>query len=106
AYTPASGATTTDACQETTGLVRDPLRPAFRFEYCETPPGDFVYNWTPGTFLSDSTIQSPLAYVQNSIKYNVTTVGYSGCPLEDSVDIFVPNQHYRVTPSDTSICYG
>jgi gliding motility-associated-like protein len=81
-------------------------RPLFGFTYCEAPSIPFKYTWYPGTLLSDSTIQQPLAYVPKSIKYTVKTMGRSGCIIKDSADIYIPVHDYSVTPIDTAICFG
>jgi gliding motility-associated-like protein len=81
-------------------------RPNIRINYCPAPSVPFEFNWTPGTFLSDSTLKSPLAYVPQDTKYFVTTVGRNGCKVMDSITIHVPIHDYNVWPKDTSICAG
>lgn len=81
-------------------------RPVMRAGYCKSADGPFQYTWSPGFFLSDSTIQKPLAYINKTIKYSVTTVGGSECQVKDSLTITVPVHHYYVTPEDTSVCKG
>src|SRR5690606_30074054 len=87
-------------------MVARTARPKFTFEYCPAPPTDFAFWWRPGRLTSDSSIQQPLAYIPQTTEYLVETYGRSGCLLRDSVTIYVPDNHYSITPYDTSICYG
>ncbi len=79
-------------------------RPVFRFKYCEADPQPFVVNWTPGEFLSDSTIRQPLAYAPKTTDYVVETFGRSGCIIRDTVGIYVPKHDFKVYPVDTAVC--
>ncbi|MFN4247259.1 MAG: gliding motility-associated C-terminal domain-containing protein [Flavipsychrobacter sp.] len=81
-------------------------RPVFKFDYCESPGLPFLYNWTPGEYLSDSTIKQPLAYVNKSTKYMLETYGRNGCLLRDTINIFVPEHDFYALPKDTAICFG
>jgi len=87
------------------GPFRD-LRPKIRFGICEPAPGIAQYIWSPGTLLSDSTIQNPIAYVNNNIAYNVTMVDKYGCAHRDSTVITMSVRSVDVNPRDTTICYG
>jgi gliding motility-associated-like protein len=49
--------------------------------------------WTPGDWLSDSTIKNPIASPLRDIVYKVTVTNAAGCIAEDSVLI-------KVTPID------
>jgi len=81
-------------------------RPLMRVNFCKSADADFAYTWVPGTFLQDSTIKSPVAYVNKTVEYHVNTIGGSDCPIKDSVTITVPIHEYDYTPRDTSICFG
>ncbi|MBS1588159.1 MAG: gliding motility-associated C-terminal domain-containing protein [Bacteroidetes bacterium] len=81
-------------------------RPSMRIDYCKSSQAPFPYTWTPGTFLQDSTIKTPAAYLNHTTKYYVTTTGESGCQGLDSVTVTVPVHDYKFFPRDTSICYG
>ncbi len=87
-------------------MISHYTRPLLRFKYCETPPAPLTYKWFPGTLLSDSTIQQPLAYVPKTQQYIIETFGRSGCKLFDTLNIYVPVHDYSVTPADTAICFG
>jgi gliding motility-associated-like protein len=82
------------------------FRPVIRFNYCPAPSAPFQYTWTPGTFLSDSTAKTPLAYVNESTKYYVTTRGRNGCKVRDSVVVTVPVHDMDVNPREVTICSG
>lgn len=77
--------------------------PIFRFSYCSAGEVDFSYNWTPGEFVKDSTVQKPTVYVGASTKLYVSTQGRNGCTVRDSVTIFVPTNKRSVT-ADKDIC--
>lgn len=79
-------------------------RPVVRFMYCPSPELPFVFTWTPGTFMADSNIQNPVAYIPRSIDYAVNTVGRNGCRLRDSLHIVVPDHNVAVSPVDTTVC--
>lgn len=81
-------------------------RPVIRINYSASDTLPFPFTWTPGTFLSDSTTSSPLAYVPKDITYIVSTVGRNGCKVIDSVVLKVPVHKYDVWPKDTSFCHG
>lgn len=81
-------------------------RPNIRVNYCPSPDAPFAYLWEPGSFLQDSTIKSPLAYVNQSVSYVVSTEGGSYCPVKDTLNIIVPIHDYDVYPKDTVVCYG
>jgi gliding motility-associated-like protein len=82
-----------------------PTRPWFRFGYCEANNIPFKIVWTPSVFLTDSSLQQPLAYVPKTITYKVQTFGRSTCIVQDSINVYVPEHDYKLT-GDTTICFG
>jgi gliding motility-associated-like protein len=82
-----------------------PTRPWFKFAYCEAQDIPWSIKWSPGVFLTDSTLQQPLAYVPKSINYTVETYGRSSCIVRDTVKIYVPEHDYKLT-GDTTVCFG
>src|SRR5690606_11130927 len=97
-----------DVCAtgKTSGIKYYNGRPSMRAGFCKSPDTAFKYTWAPSTFLQDSTFKSPLAYLNKTIEYFVTTTGGSDCMVEDSVTITVPIHDYDIYPKDTSICFG
>ena len=81
-------------------------RPAFTFTFCEADPLPFDIVWTQGPHLSDSTIANPLGYVPGSTRYVVQTIGRSTCIMRDTLDIYVPEHDFSISPEDTAICFG
>ncbi|HXS37889.1 MAG TPA: gliding motility-associated C-terminal domain-containing protein [Flavipsychrobacter sp.] len=82
-------------------------RPIVSFQYCQAPQdSEFHFTWSPGTYLSDSTVHNPVAYVPNSAKYYVYTEGRNKCLVHDSVSLYVPVHNFTVAPIDTSLCAG
>ncbi|MBL4658036.1 MAG: DUF2341 domain-containing protein, partial [Flavobacteriales bacterium] len=51
--------------------------------------GGTSYTWTPGTYLSDSTIANPVAVPLNSITYYMSSTSGAGCFNSDSVVVSV-----------------
>ncbi|MCD6064687.1 MAG: hypothetical protein K0R82_2598 [Flavipsychrobacter sp.] len=103
-----SAGTATNVCAATTSTSIGTFfsRPLFTFTYNEAVPQPFPFVWSPSTFLSDSTIRQPLAYVPASTKYIVTSHGRSGCSMIDTADIYIPQHNYTVMPADTAICFN
>jgi gliding motility-associated-like protein len=109
--------TTADVCPIIThdSIQTTASRPLFTFKVCEPDNVPFEFRWSgldptgrdsSVQFLSDSTIQQPLAYVPKSITYYVETKGRSSCLVKDSIAIYVPEHNYALIPKDTVICYG
>ncbi len=67
-----------------------------------------VYDWTPGTYLSDSTIARPYSVPLDTITYQFITTDIYGCFTMDSIHVIVnPLPSLTVSPyPDTSICEG
>lgn len=74
-----------------------------RFGWHTPPPGNFIYAWSPGATLNDSTIANPLANPATSTVYTVSVTTASGCTLNQSVMISIENMQTSIN-SDTSIC--
>ncbi|HEY9176302.1 MAG TPA: hypothetical protein VIN07_01365, partial [Flavipsychrobacter sp.] len=81
-------------------------RPSFRFRYCEADPLDFVVTWNHGEYLSDSTIEQPLAYVPKSTSFVVEIKGRSNCIMRDTLNVYIPEHDMSIQPEDTSLCLG
>lgn len=79
-------------------------RPVVRFTFCPSPELPFKYTWLPGTFLNDSTVQNPTAFVAKSMNYAVQTVGRNGCRIVDTLHIIVPVHELTAGPNDTVAC--
>jgi gliding motility-associated-like protein len=67
-----------------------------------------VYDWSPGIWLSDSTIAMPLAVPLDTIDYVLITTDQYGCFTIDSIHVIVnPLPTLTVSPyPDTAICEG
>ncbi len=63
------------------------------------------YNWS-GSFLSDSTIQFPTAYIAASTSYTVRVMDTFECYRRAKLDIIVPIRHPKILNHDTAICIG
>ena len=93
------------------GAVQNPnieevlARPMFSFKYCEVDPLPFEISWD-GEYMSDTTIEQPLVYVPKTARYVASTVGRSGCIMRDTLDIYVPQHDFKLSPEDTAICFG
>jgi gliding motility-associated-like protein len=51
--------------------------------------GGVIYNWSPGTYLSDSTIPAPIAAPLQTTTYYVLVSNASGCTGKDSITVNV-----------------
>jgi gliding motility-associated-like protein len=80
------------------------MRPRLRFYICEPPAGTASFAWTPGTLLSDSTIQQPLAFINKDVRYEVMVTDRYGCAHKDSFSVTVSIREPLLTPIDTVIC--
>lgn len=58
-----------------------------------------TYQWSPGKWLSDSTIRSPVATPQEDILYKLTAINGQGCTTADSVRITVIQNDYIYVPT-------
>ena len=76
-----------------------------------TPDSGYLsYTWSPATFLSDSTVQNPLASPGSTITYTLTVfdgVSY----FTDEVTVYAPNVPVGTTDdiienNDTTVCYN
>jgi gliding motility-associated-like protein len=79
-------------------------RPVTRFMYCPSPELPFNFTWTPGTFLNDSNVQNPVAYIPRSVDYAVYTIGRNGCRIRDYLHVVVPDHHVDRGPVDSVTC--
>lgn len=51
--------------------------------------GGVIYNWYPATYLSDSTIASPIAAPLETTTYHVQVTNANGCTGTDSITVYV-----------------
>ncbi|GAB5539075.1 MAG: hypothetical protein Salg2KO_11780 [Salibacteraceae bacterium] len=69
--------------------------------------GGLSYKWSPGTYLSSTTIAKPVCFPDSSIIYQVNIIDSFQCPREYKVKVavegFVPEIEAE---GDTSICQG
>jgi gliding motility-associated-like protein len=68
--------------------------------------GGVIYQWSPGSSLSDSLIDSPDASPLTSIMYYVNVIDANGCKNNDSVFVNVNMLPFIDAGTDTSICIG
>lgn len=89
------------------GSTANTLRPKLRFYICAPPVTTPSYTWTPGNFLSDSTMQQPTAFINKSNTYQVTTIDKYGCAHRDTTQVIRAIHNVSLMPSpDTAICLG
>ncbi|RYE12972.1 MAG: gliding motility-associated C-terminal domain-containing protein, partial [Sphingobacteriales bacterium] len=51
--------------------------------------GAFTYTWTPGTWLSNTSIANPISNPQDTIQYILTGRDQNGCIGTDSINVYV-----------------
>lgn len=69
-------------------------------------PGGSGYLWTPGTWLSDSTVYNPITSTPDSLYYHVTYRDSSGCEKFDSALVAVNTQVPMQAGPSVSVCDG
>jgi PKD repeat protein len=68
--------------------------------------GGLMYNWTPSSGLSNSTIANPMASPTSTTTYTVTGTDANGCVANDMVKITVNPLPSVNAFGNTAICYG
>lgn len=72
----------------------------------QAEPGGSNYQWTPGTWLSDSTIANPVTNTPDSLYYSVIYRDSVGCEKFDSL-LVVVNSHVPINPGNAvAVCEG
>ncbi len=90
------------ACPELTSTGTGNDRPVTRFTTCGTAPNPslYIFDWTPGATLNDSTIQNPIANPTSSVNYIVIVSDTSGqCSDTDTLKVTIV---CCITPNITS----
>ncbi len=67
---------------------------------------NYIYDWTPGTFLDDSTAPSVVYTAGDTTKLILTVTTPAGCKASDSIIIFKYNANFASMSTDTSVCPG
>ncbi|MBL4656764.1 MAG: right-handed parallel beta-helix repeat-containing protein, partial [Flavobacteriales bacterium] len=81
--------------------------PNIYLSLCQQAPSVSIYEWTPTTNLSDSTISNPVAAPVTTTSYLVTvTDSISGCAGSATANINVGPNYTLTTTADTGICLG
>ncbi|MBN4061812.1 gliding motility-associated C-terminal domain-containing protein [Bacteroidales bacterium AH-315-I05] len=68
--------------------------------------GGVVFAWAPNLFLSDDSIDNPLAFPDDTITYTVNVTDANGCSASDAVTIVVNPLPIANAGPDTSVCPG
>ena len=71
-----------------------------------TTTGASTYNWSPGIYVSDSTIASPQFIDTVSRTLIVTGTNASGCIGRDTISITVKSRRIFLMPENKTICNG
>ncbi|MBS1783308.1 MAG: gliding motility-associated C-terminal domain-containing protein [Bacteroidetes bacterium] len=103
-----STSTSVSGCAISSGAVTffRNLRPKIRFNICEPPTKAAVFSWSPSLMLSDSSTQSPTAFVNQNTTYHVSVRDKDGCLHRDSVIVTLSERHPTLEPKDSTICWG
>lgn len=97
---------TTNVCQIAGSPSASVNRPNIRFAYCKPEDSAFKVYWRPGTYLQDSNVVNPIAYVPKSYTVYAEVVGYQNCISRDSLNIILAEDTVYATPADSLICPG
>lgn len=68
------------------------------------PP--YSYSWTPGNFLSSTTIANPTCTPSDNITYELTVTDANGDKSTSSVSISMSDLFFVNAGSDTTVCFG
>ncbi len=60
--------------------------------------------WSPGLYLSDSTVASPVCTPLDSVTYTVTAANSFGCKVTTQVPVVVRKKVSVTLPADTKVC--
>lgn len=71
-----------------------------------TTNGAVNYNWSPGIYVSDSTIANPAYTDTNPRTLIVTGTDVNGCKAKDTIDVDVKNRTTFISPQSKTICRG
>ncbi len=71
-----------------------------------TTNGALNYSWSPGIYVSDSTIASPGFIDTNSHFLYVTGTALNGCKAKDTIKVDVKNRVTFMAPAGKTICRG
>ncbi|MFK7950988.1 MAG: T9SS type A sorting domain-containing protein, partial [Saprospiraceae bacterium] len=66
----------------------------------------FLYTWTPGSTLTDSTINNPIAFPTVTTDYNINVTNSFGCSADTTLSVNVQLPPILTVSNDTAICYG
>jgi len=67
---------------------------------------NYIYDWTPGTFLDDSTAPTVIFTAGDTTKLVLTVSTPAGCTSSDSIIIFKYNGNFASMSTDTTVCPG
>ncbi len=67
---------------------------------------NYIYDWTPGTFLDDSTAPSVIFTAGDTTKLVLIVTTPAGCTSADSIIIFKYNGNFAFMGTDTTVCPG
>ncbi len=68
--------------------------------------GAVNYSWSPGIYVSDSTIASPQYIDTASHTLSVTGTALNGCTAKDTINVVVKNPTIFIAPQNKTICRG
>lgn len=75
--------------------------------FTPTPGTNYIYSWSPGTYLSATNIPNPVSTPTQDITYTltITPVGAISCPSTDQVNVRVL-KGFTIFNKDSAICKG
>lgn len=95
-----------NSCDQPIG-ISSTRRPNIRFEVCQDLTGGSNFSWTPPTYLSGSTLFSPIATPATDISYLLTVDDGSGCINTDTIALVIDTFVTAIATSlDSTPCLG
>jgi hypothetical protein len=64
------------------------------------------WNWSPATYLNDSTVWNPVVTPNGTVEYKVTATNIHGCSGHDTVLVIYSSLPTVLISDDTAICVG
>lgn len=95
-----------NACNQVTG-VRTTCRPNVRFGFCDAVPPGMAFAWSPGNFLTSTTVQSPTASMPSTTTYTLSVDDGSGCIGSAATTVVIDSTVYvNAVADDATPCVG
>lgn len=87
-------------------VVTSTRKPDTRFYFTAPTETDFDYAWSPSNGMDNPASASTGLLADHTSWYTVNTYSKYGCLLQDSILIYVADNHFAVNPQHSDVCIG